>query len=237
MGGCCCCSSRGVEISSGPAYYYYPTASDERVPLSSHGVAASALSTGLLVDTNLEVSVPDAYRPPPAPVPFDAILGPPQTPSVAQIRSSKSDEAVQSTNVDSGQETVAANTRETCTKSEDTKGLGCKEQSDTEIESPKELEVELSKPVEPVVSTKEEEDVCPTCLEEYDAENPKIITKCEHHFHLACILEWMERSDTCPVCDKVCLETIFIYKSIGNDVRLTHLLISLWWTQLLVASN
>jgi hypothetical protein len=40
---------------------------------------------------------------------------------------------------------------------------------------------------------------------EYDAENPKKTTKCEHHFHLACILEWMERSDTCPVCDKVCL--------------------------------
>ncbi|MFQ6627238.1 hypothetical protein Gotur_005884 [Gossypium turneri] len=206
MGGCCCCCSRGVEISSGPAYYYvsiifFPhgilldtglvfllKASDERVPLSSQSVAASALSTGLLVDTNLEVSVPDAYRPPPAPVPFDAILGPPQTPSVAQIHSSKSDEAVQSTNVDSGQETVAANTRETCTKSEDTKGLGCKAQTDTEIESPKELEVELSKPVEPVVSTKEEEDVCPTCLE-------------------------------------------------GNDVRPTHRLVSLSWTQLLVASN
>ncbi|KAK5813331.1 hypothetical protein PVK06_028780 [Gossypium arboreum] len=220
MGGCCCCSSRGVEISSGPAYYYYPRASDERVPLSSHSVAASALSTGLLVDTNLEVSVPDAYRPPPAPVPFDAILGP-QTPSVAQIHSSKSDEAVQSTNVDSGQETVAANTRETCTKSEDTKGLGCKAQSDTEIESPKELEVELSKPVEPVVSTKEEEDVCPTCLEEYDAENPKIITKCEHHFHLACILEWMERSDTCPVCDKRMpdLQTIGLNQDIIDSTK------------------
>ncbi|VFQ74925.1 unnamed protein product [Cuscuta campestris] len=37
---------------------------------------------------------------------------------------------------------------------------------------------------------------------EYDEENPKIITKCEHHFHLACIFEWMERSDTCPVCDQ-----------------------------------
>eukprot|EP00252_Welwitschia_mirabilis_P007182 TRINITY_DN1831_c0_g1_i2.p1 TRINITY_DN1831_c0_g1~~TRINITY_DN1831_c0_g1_i2.p1 ORF type:complete len:170 (-),score=33.24 TRINITY_DN1831_c0_g1_i2:471-980(-) len=48
----------------------------------------------------------------------------------------------------------------------------------------------------------DEEDVCPTCLEEYDEENPKIITKCEHHFHLACILEWMERSDTCPICDQ-----------------------------------
>lgn len=174
------------------------------MPLSSHTGAASTFSTGLLVDTNLEVSVPDAYRSPPAPMPFDAVLGLPQTPLVAQgIHNSKSSEAVQTTNVDSSQETAAVNTRETSLKSEDTRELNFKAQSDTEIESPKGLEVELSKPVEAIVSKKEEEeDVCPTCLEEYDAENPKIITKCEHHFHLACILEWMERSDTCPVCDK-----------------------------------
>lgn len=46
------------------------------------------------------------------------------------------------------------------------------------------------------------EDICPTCLEGYDHENPKINTKCGHHFHLACILEWMERSNHCPVCDR-----------------------------------
>ncbi|KAK8289661.1 hypothetical protein V6Z11_D07G202200 [Gossypium hirsutum] len=49
----------------------------------------------------------------------------------------------------------------------------------------------------------EEEDVCPTCLEEYTLENPKIVTKCSHHFHLGCIYEWMERSENCPVCGKV----------------------------------
>lgn len=47
------------------------------------------------------------------------------------------------------------------------------------------------------------EDVCPTCLEEYTLENPKIVTQCAHHFHLGCIYEWMERSDTCPMCGKV----------------------------------
>ncbi|PAN47848.1 hypothetical protein PAHAL_9G340400 [Panicum hallii] len=51
----------------------------------------------------------------------------------------------------------------------------------------------------------DEEDVCPICLEEYDEENPCSVTKCEHHFHLCCILEWMERSDTCPVCDQITL--------------------------------
>ncbi|KAJ1286908.1 hypothetical protein BS78_03G388600 [Paspalum vaginatum] len=52
------------------------------------------------------------------------------------------------------------------------------------------------------VVVSEDEDVCPTCLEEYTPENPKIITKCHHHFHLGCIYEWMERSDTCPICGR-----------------------------------
>ncbi|KAI5432333.1 hypothetical protein KIW84_036175 [Lathyrus oleraceus] len=54
-----------------------------------------------------------------------------------------------------------------------------------------------------VYPSSEEEDVCPTCLEEYTEENPKIMTKCSHHYHLGCIYEWMERSDSCPVCGKV----------------------------------
>lgn len=33
-------------------------------------------------------------------------------------------------------------------------------------------------------------------------ENPRIVTTCQHHFHLACIYEWMERSQTCPMCGK-----------------------------------
>ncbi|XP_072980696.1 E3 ubiquitin-protein ligase At3g02290-like [Typha angustifolia] len=48
----------------------------------------------------------------------------------------------------------------------------------------------------------EDEDVCPTCLEEYIPENPRIIMQCSHHFHLGCIYEWMERSEACPVCGK-----------------------------------
>lgn len=46
----------------------------------------------------------------------------------------------------------------------------------------------------------EDEDICATCLEGYTAENPKIWTNCHHHFHLACIYEWLERSETCPIC-------------------------------------
>lgn len=48
----------------------------------------------------------------------------------------------------------------------------------------------------------DDDDVCPTCLDEYTSENPKIVTQCSHHFHLGCIYEWMERSDNCPMCGK-----------------------------------
>lgn len=49
------------------------------------------------------------------------------------------------------------------------------------------------------------EDDCPICLEEYDYENPKIVLQCNHNFHLSCIYEWMERSQSCAVCAKVML--------------------------------
>ncbi|MCO5609385.1 hypothetical protein L7F22_063611 [Adiantum nelumboides] len=45
-----------------------------------------------------------------------------------------------------------------------------------------------------------EQDYCPTCLEGFDPTNPKKLTSCGHSFHLACILEWMERSSHCPIC-------------------------------------
>ncbi|KAF9602271.1 hypothetical protein IFM89_026359 [Coptis chinensis] len=49
----------------------------------------------------------------------------------------------------------------------------------------------------------EDRDECPICLDDYDEENPQIVPECKHHYHLGCILEWMERSNTCPVCNKV----------------------------------
>ncbi|KAJ9564006.1 hypothetical protein OSB04_009166 [Centaurea solstitialis] len=45
-----------------------------------------------------------------------------------------------------------------------------------------------------------EDDECIICLEEYTCENPRITTKCSHHSHLSCILEWQQRSELCPVC-------------------------------------
>ncbi|MCO5609392.1 hypothetical protein L7F22_063618 [Adiantum nelumboides] len=50
--------------------------------------------------------------------------------------------------------------------------------------------------------TNDEQDTCPTCLEGYDNANPKRSTTCGHHFHLPCILRWMERCTRCPICRK-----------------------------------
>ncbi|KAG6606081.1 probable E3 ubiquitin-protein ligase RHB1A [Cucurbita moschata] len=197
MGGCCCCSSRGTESNITPGYYYYPRASEEHVPLSSPLSATPAFPTGILVDTNLDTSIPDTYRSPPLPIPYDVVLTHPHTPPAAQeIVSNKNEATAQTPNTDVIQETACINTRETSAKCD------AIDESDCKKHTLKESEIGLSKGVESVVIPVEEEDVCPICLEEYDGENPKLTTKCEHHFHLACILEWMERSDICPVCDQ-----------------------------------
>ncbi|GFP84374.1 E3 ubiquitin-protein ligase at3g02290 [Phtheirospermum japonicum] len=52
-----------------------------------------------------------------------------------------------------------------------------------------------------IYTTSEDEDVCPTCLEEYTIENPKIITKCSHHFHLGCIYEPIEETQDVGLLD------------------------------------
>lgn len=49
---------------------------------------------------------------------------------------------------------------------------------------------------------------------EYTLENPKITAKCSHHFHLGCIYEWMERSDSCPICGKVYTTQLLVSASV-----------------------
>ncbi|KAK4415919.1 putative E3 ubiquitin-protein ligase RHB1A [Sesamum alatum] len=183
MGGCCS-SSRKLQLHATPVYYYYPPSSDEHESLTSHNGVATVLTSGVLIDLNLNMSIPDTYRSPPAPMPYDVVLGRPQ-----------------STNVGSGEVTISGGRLEKpgCM---DPKQANCRPQTGLFPDSPRKVDVELLKSNPPTISAADEEDACPTCLEEYDAENPKIMTKCNHHFHLSCILEWMERSDTCPICNQ-----------------------------------
>ncbi|KAF6260534.1 hypothetical protein COO60DRAFT_1269386 [Scenedesmus sp. NREL 46B-D3] len=48
----------------------------------------------------------------------------------------------------------------------------------------------------------DEDDFCPTCLEAYTDDNPKIFTRCGHSFHMQCIYAWLERKNTCPLCER-----------------------------------
>lgn len=165
--------------------------------MSAHRDGPSGSSAGLLVDTNLDTSVPDTYTPPPPPVPYDINSGHTQSghSSGCGINYvSKSEIAAERTD---------AGTTEVLNSVDSPQNLGKeidgKEQSILELTPSKDSDDDLKKTVDPIVMTIEEED-CPICLEEYGEENPKMVTKCEHHFHLCCILEWLERSDSCPVC-------------------------------------
>ncbi|GAA0166149.1 hypothetical protein Leryth_013641 [Lithospermum erythrorhizon] len=202
MGGCCCCcASRQAEIRNLSPLYPYPRESEEREPLSHRG-RISAVSTGLLVDTNLDTSIPDTYRPPPAPIPYEVLTGrqwPP--PGNQESSGSHSEAAVQPINLDLAGEANSVNDMVTTVK--DLKGSDNNAKFENELSTPKEVEDEIENSGELKKSSQRTNFIleeCPTCLEEYDEENPKIMTKCEHHFHMSCILEWLERSDNCPVC-------------------------------------
>ncbi|KAL3511512.1 hypothetical protein ACH5RR_030913 [Cinchona calisaya] len=62
--------------------------------------------------------------------------------------------------------------------------------------------VKISREILYIDPSSEEDDPWPTCSEEYTEENCRITTTCFHHFHLVCIYEWMESSDSCPFCGK-----------------------------------
>uniref|UniRef100_A0A2P2Q6N5 RING-type E3 ubiquitin transferase n=1 Tax=Rhizophora mucronata TaxID=61149 RepID=A0A2P2Q6N5_RHIMU len=190
MGGCCC-SSRKPHLRGTPVYYYCPPALENNGSLTSHSGPASAFTAGLLVEFNLNTSTPDTFRPPPAPLPYDVGLRCPQ-----------------STDSDTVRETISHGSFETLATCDDLEESECKTQASPLPLSPRKSVT--SKLNESIELATEEEDACPICLEDYDTENPKLITKCEHHFHLSCLLEWMERSETCPICDQ---EAVFDHTS------------------------
>lgn len=146
-----------------------PPILEEHESLRSHDGAASALTAEFLVDLGLDASTPDTYRAPPAPLPYDLVLGYPQ-----------------STESESARETVSGDSFETLTTCEDLEESDCKAQANSLCVSPRKLEapnfnepnVSVAKEEDicpkvsvakedtcPNVSVAEEEDVCPICLE------------------------------------------------------------------------
>lgn len=205
MGGCCC-SARKAHLHGTPVYYYCPPSLEEQNAFRSYSGSSAGLPTGFLVGLNLDTSSPDTYRAPPAPIPFDVLFGRPQSPlgilGSEGVKCSAARE-VQSEDIRPATNTASDGCFESTTNLYDllNKPDG-KTLADILLASPTKSDAENPKLEGQKELLIEEEECCPICLEEYDPENPKMVTNCEHHFHFSCILEWMERSDCCPVCDK-----------------------------------
>ncbi|XP_010923639.1 E3 ubiquitin-protein ligase At3g02290 [Elaeis guineensis] len=171
-----------------------------RVSPSSEQGAAS-LASPSLIEGN---SIVDTYHPPPRPLPFD-------DPRCSQLQhrhglvsrgnkgSAHFHEVSQPIRCNNDTDKESTGTAKSWGRSDYEGGpkICCPESSLDH------LSTEVASAVPYVYSSSEDEDVCPTCLEEYTSENPRIILQCTHHFHLSCIYEWMERSEACPVCGKV----------------------------------
>ena len=119
--------------------------------LEEHGSSTphdSGFLTRLLVDVNLDTSIPDTFRSPPRPIPFDVVLGISQTNPGPDGQAFGDIDYQKPTHVDP-------------------KELDRETDANTPfIDSPKKVEVgfQESKCVDSTIE-KEEEEVCPTCFE------------------------------------------------------------------------
>ena len=55
---------------------------------------------------------------------------------------------------------------------------------------------------------KEDENMCPICLDEYNVGEYGTITECGHCFHSHCLCEWFMRSNSCPICNKLLIVSV-----------------------------
>ncbi|KAJ6867037.1 E3 ubiquitin-protein ligase [Populus alba x Populus x berolinensis] len=169
-----------------------------------HSLPSSIQGAASLTSSSLDNSLAEMYRSPPRPLPYDA------DPRCSRLQrdglvsrrekgSSHSHEESEPLRSDNDADSESFSTGDKWNASACEGGKEQRSRSSLKLSSAR-----ATVGIGYVYSSSEEEDVCPTCLDEYTPpENPKIMTKCSHHFHLGCIYEWMERSDSCPVCGKV----------------------------------
>ena len=51
-----------------------------------------------------------------------------------------------------------------------------------------------------VSKLKEDEKECVICLEDYKNEDYFTNLPCAHFFHTKCIVDWLKRTNDCPIC-------------------------------------
>ncbi|PIN17561.1 putative E3 ubiquitin ligase [Handroanthus impetiginosus] len=220
MGAACCCLREECEDFANPNSSIYRNCICLRcfiqnflhmyVSLFHRGeenalTSSTPAATSLSQMTSLDNSLVDMYRSPPRPLPYDADPryfrlqrdGLVSRKEKGSSHSHEEAEPLRTSEADEESESlIHKNKWSEFTREEESKDYNSK--SSLKLSTDK-----TTTGFAHIYTSSEDEDVCPTCLEEYTTENPKIITKCYHHFHLGCIYEWMERSDNCPVCGKV----------------------------------
>eukprot|EP00850_Spirogloea_muscicola_P019425 SM000190S04861 [mRNA] locus=s190:88814:90681:+ [translate_table: standard] len=178
------------------------------------GGSASSATAGLLPAPDSAMSLPDSFRPPlRQPLPYDTESRYLRVRDGLVLRREKAGtnsyhgdiEALRRTS-EMG-EAMAVMQRRAASDPEDSASSTAAASGPLRPDSPLLKQQASSAPSaiprnESLMSLSADEDFCPTCLEGYTNEDPKIMTACGHHFHLGCIYEWMERSHKCPVCDK-----------------------------------
>lgn len=169
-----------------------------------HVASSSVQRTNLPGSVVEDSSIPDSYHPPPRPLSFD-------DPRCSRSHCQREGFVLSGDKVSSHLYQEFDPLREMNTEQVRTRyklngsdrGSGGQSKTCLSHSSLKFPSKEVNSGVMYIFSSSEDEDVCPTCLEEYTSENPRIIMQCSHHFHLGCIYDWMERSEACPVCGKV----------------------------------
>ncbi|CAN6461611.1 unnamed protein product [Victoria cruziana] len=185
MGGCCFSCKNAALDGGRQASQNYPHASLDHEPFSlQHGTSVE--STDVLVDTNFGTNT-EIF--PLAETPGVGLMHAPHD----VVNTFDKASLVQTEDAQPFEDTVRG-------MHEDLKRSDVKVLNDPLSGPP--MHEKNSKLDGPFALVIDEEDVCPICLEEYDKENPKIATNCGHHFHLSCILEWTQRSDSCAVCNQ-----------------------------------
>ena len=53
-----------------------------------------------------------------------------------------------------------------------------------------------------------DDNTCSICLMEYEQGDDLRYLPCQHHFHVACIDQWLEQNGTCPLCRKKVTEEV-----------------------------
>ncbi|XP_008279974.1 PHD and RING finger domain-containing protein 1 isoform X2 [Stegastes partitus] len=68
------------------------------------------------------------------------------------------------------------------------------------------------------LSSDEDSDKCPICLNSFTSQPVATPENCEHYFCFDCILEWAKNANSCPV-DRISFNSVYLRKCFGGKVK------------------